>query len=654
MGTDGGIRSLWDEDNAMIEAFMGSAVYSMPCSTQVELPGAERPAYSETALQQKLQLLVESSTVNWTYAIFWQLSNSSSGEMMLGWGDGYFKVPKESEVNDLKHLERGDREEDQQLRRKVLRELQALVCSTEDDAAASAGLDYVTDTEWFYLVSMSCFFGHGVGTPGQALASRNYVWLMEANKAPSHICTRADLAKMAGIQTLICVPSRSGVVELGSTDLIAESLDIIENVKMVFCDMGESNCNSQALLMNEDSAFLPCPASPPLGSIHGSTRHLLLDRGPDASSSFRPIHLDKMNSSVCTNVDSFDYLFSEDFAFGDVSIDNEKELQSASTFSGSYRGKVSCQEDKISSVGIAKKSQPAGQAQNLTRGMETGEILNPPELRQGRDILQVNDVATTRIKEEGTIKTSKHKLSSSLKSQHPEGIGTLASAYVRSSIESEQDIDSEAEVSYKEVECSFTVGQKPPRKRGRKPANDREEPLNHVQAERQRREKLNQRFYALRSVVPNVSKMDKASLLGDAIAHIQELHAKVQEMEFQIKGLEAQAKLLMEKSSDPESSRQCFNNGSREYLHPSTVLTGSSASSASRISMDVKPTIAVHTLGHEAMIRLHCMKESYALANLMFTLEELKLEVQHANLSILEDSMVHIILVKSCTFSRDV
>ncbi|OAE33768.1 hypothetical protein AXG93_4361s1010 [Marchantia polymorpha subsp. ruderalis] len=140
--------------------------------------------------------------------------------------------------------------------------------------------------------------------------------------------------------------------------------------------------------------------------------------------------------------------------------------------------------------------------------------------------------------------------------------------------------------------------------------------------------------------------MDKASLLGDAIAHIQELHSKVQEMEFQIKGLEAQAKLLMEKSADPESSRQCFNNGSREYLHPSTVLTGTSASSASRISMDVKPTIAVHTLGHEAMIRLHCMKESYALANLMFTLEELKLEVQHANLSILEDSMVHIILVK--------
>ncbi|KAK2630805.1 hypothetical protein QOZ80_UnG0725400 [Eleusine coracana subsp. coracana] len=66
-----------------------------------------------------------------------------------------------------------------------------------------------------------------------------------------------------------------------------------------------------------------------------------------------------------------------------------------------------------------------------------------------------------------------------------------------------------------------------PRKRGRKPANGREEPLNHVEAERQRREKLNQRFYALRAVVPKISKMDKASLLSDAIAYIQELEDRL-------------------------------------------------------------------------------------------------------------------------------
>ncbi|CAN1177695.1 Transcription factor MYC3, partial [Linum perenne] len=61
--------------------------------------------------------------------------------------------------------------------------------------------------------------------------------------------------------------------------------------------------------------------------------------------------------------------------------------------------------------------------------------------------------------------------------------------------------------------------------------NGREEPLNHVEAERQRREKLNQRFHALRAVVPNVSKMDKASLLGDAISYIKELRSKLQSSE---------------------------------------------------------------------------------------------------------------------------
>ncbi len=72
-------------------------------------------------------------------------------------------------------------------------------------------------------------------------------------------------------------------------------------------------------------------------------------------------------------------------------------------------------------------------------------------------------------------------------------------------------IESEAEVTFKDSgECSLQSDPKPPRKRGRKPANDREEPLNHVQAERQRREKLNQRFYALRAVVPNVSKVLKS------------------------------------------------------------------------------------------------------------------------------------------------
>ncbi|CAH8325948.1 unnamed protein product [Eruca vesicaria subsp. sativa] len=79
----------------------------------------------------------------------------------------------------------------------------------------------------------------------------------------------------------------------------------------------------------------------------------------------------------------------------------------------------------------------------------------------------------------------------------------------------------------KDEAALYLTDEQKPRKRGRKPANGREEALNHVEAERQRREKLNQRFYALRAVVPNISKMDKASLLADAITYITDMQKKI-------------------------------------------------------------------------------------------------------------------------------
>nr|XP_027070130.1 transcription factor FER-LIKE IRON DEFICIENCY-INDUCED TRANSCRIPTION FACTOR-like [Coffea arabica] len=58
-------------------------------------------------------------------------------------------------------------------------------------------------------------------------------------------------------------------------------------------------------------------------------------------------------------------------------------------------------------------------------------------------------------------------------------------------------------------------------------------------SERKRRGRMKEKLYALRSVVPNITKMDKASIIGDAVLYVQELQMQAKKLKAEIAGLES-------------------------------------------------------------------------------------------------------------------
>ncbi|XP_022986352.1 transcription factor FER-LIKE IRON DEFICIENCY-INDUCED TRANSCRIPTION FACTOR-like [Cucurbita maxima] len=58
-------------------------------------------------------------------------------------------------------------------------------------------------------------------------------------------------------------------------------------------------------------------------------------------------------------------------------------------------------------------------------------------------------------------------------------------------------------------------------------------------SERRRRGRMKEKLYALRSLVPNITKMDKASIVGDAVLYVKELQVQAKKLKAEISVLES-------------------------------------------------------------------------------------------------------------------
>ncbi|GKU86295.1 hypothetical protein SLEP1_g835 [Rubroshorea leprosula] len=472
-----------EEDKAMVESVLGAEAcqFLISLASKNILSELVSTPPSDLGVQQCLCQIVEGS--NWNYAIFWQFSMLKSGGSVLLWGDGHCRDNRGddgSSKGDGKS--KGDQKKGE-LKKCVLQKLHACFGGSEEDNFA-AKLDGVTDMEMFYLSSMyftfHCDAKYG---PGECYKSCRSIWASDVNSCSQHYHARWLLGKSAGLQTVLFVPFKSGVVELGSIKLVPEDQNIVEMVRTTF--VGSSSAQAK-----------------PFPKIFGRELSLGSSKSRSISINFSP----------------------------KVEDDSEFSLESYD----------------VQAVG---SNQIYGNSSNGNRS-DNGDAKLFPHLNQ--IIIGAKD------------------------------------------------------------DSSSLPDERKPRKRGRKPANGREEPLNHVEAERQRREKLNQRFYALRAVVPNISKMDKASLLGDAITYINDLQMRIRVL---------------------EAEKDMVNNKQKQLSIPD---------------------IEFHPRHEDALVRVSSPLDSHPVSRVIQALRENQITAQDSDVSVTDDSnVVHTFTIRTQAGAAD-